>query len=49
MDEEQQRLADHDLIVLQFPLYWYTGPALLKEWLDLVWLQGFAYGESGGA
>jgi glutathione-regulated potassium-efflux system ancillary protein KefG len=45
---EQARLVDHDLIVLQFPLYWYTGPALLKEWLDLVWLQGFAYGEGGG-
>jgi glutathione-regulated potassium-efflux system ancillary protein KefG len=45
--EEQQRLADHDLIVLQFPLYWYSGPALLKEWLDLVWLHGFAYGETG--
>jgi glutathione-regulated potassium-efflux system ancillary protein KefG len=45
VDEEQQRLTAHDLIVLQFPLYWYTGPALLKEWLDLVWLQDFAYGE----
>jgi glutathione-regulated potassium-efflux system ancillary protein KefG len=44
---EQARLVEHDLIVLQFPLYWYTGPALLKEWLDLVWLQGFAYGEGG--
>lgn len=45
---EQARLADHELIVLQFPLYWYTGPALLKEWLDLVWLKGFAYGPNGG-
>jgi glutathione-regulated potassium-efflux system ancillary protein KefG len=49
VDDEQQRLAGHELIVLQFPLYWYTGPALLKEWLDLVWLQGFAYGAEGGA
>jgi glutathione-regulated potassium-efflux system ancillary protein KefG len=45
---EQARLVEHDLIVLQFPLYWYTAPALLKEWLDLVWLQGFAYGDGGG-
>jgi len=44
VDDEQHRLTAHELIVLQFPLYWYTGPALLKEWLDLVWLQGFAYG-----
>jgi glutathione-regulated potassium-efflux system ancillary protein KefG len=45
--DEQSELAQHDLIVLQFPLYWYTGPALLKEWLDLVWIEGFAYGEGG--
>lgn len=44
---EQQLLLDHDLIVLQFPLYWYSAPALLKEWLDLVWLHGFAYGQAG--
>ena len=42
---EQERLRAHDVIVLQFPLYWYSGPALLKEWQDLVWLHGFAYGE----
>jgi glutathione-regulated potassium-efflux system ancillary protein KefG len=45
VDDEQQRLGEHEVIVLQFPLYWFTGPALLKEWLDLVWLQGFAYGD----
>ena len=43
--QEQQRLIDHDVIVLQFPLSWFSGPALLKEWLDLVWLHGFAYGD----
>jgi glutathione-regulated potassium-efflux system ancillary protein KefG len=46
---EQELLATHGLIVLQFPLYWYSAPALLKEWLDLVWLHGFAYGETAGA
>jgi glutathione-regulated potassium-efflux system ancillary protein KefG len=46
---EQARLLAHDTIVLQFPLYWYSSPALLKEWLDLVWLHGFAYGEEGRA
>jgi glutathione-regulated potassium-efflux system ancillary protein KefG len=44
---EQQRLLTHDVIALQFPLYWYSMPALLKEWLDLVWLHGFAYGKKG--
>lgn len=44
---EQRLLLDHDVIALQFPLYWYSAPALLKEWLDLVWLHGFAYGHAG--
>jgi glutathione-regulated potassium-efflux system ancillary protein KefG len=39
----------HDVIALQFPFYWYSMPALLKEWLDLVWLHGFAYGKTGHA
>ncbi|MDB5458626.1 MAG: oxidoreductase [Caulobacteraceae bacterium] len=46
---EQKRLLDHAVIGLQFPLYWYSAPALLKEWLDLVWLYGFAYGQGGAA
>jgi glutathione-regulated potassium-efflux system ancillary protein KefG len=46
---EQKRLCAHELIVLQFPLYWYSTPALLKEWLDLVWLHGYAYGDTGRA
>ena len=36
-------------VVVQFPLYWYSTPALLKEWFDLVWLHGFAYGRGGTA
>ncbi len=46
---EQKRLLDHAVIGLQFPLYCYSIPALLKEWLDLVWLHGFAYGAGGEA
>lgn len=46
---EQQRLLEHDVIVFQFPLYWYSTPALLKEWIDLVLEHGFAYGETGVA
>lgn len=44
---EQALLTAHAVILLQFPLYWYSCPALLKEWLDLVWLHGFAYGRNG--
>ena len=43
---EQQLLVDHDIIVFQHPLYWYSSPALLKEWMDLVLEHGFAYGDT---
>lgn len=46
---EQNHLVGHDIIVLQHPVYWYSGPALLKEWLDVVLQHGFAYGEEGTA
>ncbi len=48
IDQEQRRLSEHDAIVLQFPLYWYSTPSLVKEWMDLVLEHGFAYGETGG-
>ena len=44
---EQERLLDHRVLVLQHPLYWYSAPALLKEWLDIVLEHGFAYGGDG--
>ena len=46
---EKELLQAHDLIVLQHPFYWYSSPALLKEWLDLVLEYGFAYGPGGDA
>lgn len=47
VDREQKRLLDHDIIIMQFPLMWYSTPSLLKEWQDLVLEYGFAYGEGG--
>lgn len=47
VDREQQRLVDHDVIVFQFPMFWYAAPSLLKEWTDLVLEQGFAFGPDG--
>ncbi|WP_028763550.1 NAD(P)H-dependent oxidoreductase [Shewanella colwelliana] len=47
IEQEQQRLVDHDIIIFQFPLYWYSTPAMLKEWQDLVLEYGFAYGTDG--
>lgn len=42
---EQALLRDADWVVFQHPLYWYSAPALLKEWIDVVLEQGFAYGD----
>jgi len=47
IDREQQRLLDHDVILFQYPLFWYSTPSLIKEWEDLVLEHGFAYGSGG--
>ena len=47
IDKEQARLLAHDVILFQFPLFWYSCPALMKEWIDLVLEHGFAFGENG--
>lgn len=49
VDREQALLLEHDVIVFQHPVYWYSCPAILKEWLDLVLEHGFAYGRAGTA
>lgn len=36
VEEEQARLLNYDRIILQFPLYWYQAPAILKVWIDRV-------------
>lgn len=46
-DIEQQRLLEHDVILFQFPLFWYSSPSIVKEWQDLVLEHGFAYGSGG--
>ncbi|MEM8570926.1 MAG: NAD(P)H-dependent oxidoreductase [Pseudomonadota bacterium] len=47
VDREQRRLLESDVILFQFPLFWYSIPSLLKEWIDLVLEHGFAYGAGG--
>ena len=47
VNREQQLLLSHDIIVFQHPFYWYSCPALLKQWEDLVLEYGFAYGTHG--
>ena len=47
--QEQELLEKHDVVIFQFPLFWYSTPALLKEWQDLVLEHGWAFGSTGNA
>jgi NAD(P)H dehydrogenase (quinone) len=44
IEAEQQKLLWADVVVLQFPLWWFTVPAILKGWIDRVFAHGFAIG-----
>lgn len=46
---EQSLLLQHDVILFQHPFYWYSAPAMVKQWQDLVLEHGWAYGASGTA
>ena len=46
---EQKLLLEHDIVVLHHPFFWYSTPAILKEWQDLVLEHGWAYGSDGHA
>lgn len=46
---EQRLLVEHDVLIWQHPFFWYSVPALLKEWADLVLEHGWAYGDGGDA
>ncbi|MBU7598413.1 NAD(P)H-dependent oxidoreductase [Streptomyces sp. P38-E01] len=41
---EQEKVAWADVLVFQFPLWWFGPPAILKGWFDRVFVQGFAFG-----
>jgi len=47
VQHEQELLLQHDIIVLHHPLYWYSVPPLMKQWIDLVLEHGWAYGHTG--
>ena len=46
---EQKLLEQHDIIFMQHPFYWYSAPAIIKQWTDLVLEHGWAYGHTGKA
>ena len=46
---EQQKLVDADIIVLQFPVFWYSYPSLMHRWMEDVFEHGFSHGSKGKA
>lgn len=47
--KEQRLIEAHDRIFLQFPIFWYSVPAVLKSWIDEVLSHGWVYGPGGEA
>ena len=45
---EQARIDRADALVLVYPVYWWSFPALLKGWIDRVFSNGWAYDEAPG-
>ncbi|QPG06819.1 NAD(P)H-dependent oxidoreductase [Salinimonas marina] len=43
--DEQNKLLSSDLLIFQFPLWWWSFPSMLKGWVDRVLSSGFAYGK----
>lgn len=40
---EQRKVAEADLVIFHFPVWWFSMPAILKGWFDRVFSRGFAY------
>jgi NAD(P)H dehydrogenase (quinone) len=46
--EEQRLIESADTVVLAFPVHWWSMPAVLKGWIDRVFIRGWAYGRAEG-
>lgn len=46
---EQSRIDRSDALVLVYPVYWWTMPAILKGWIDRVFTNGWAYDDTSEA
>ena len=47
ISKEQRKIEEHDSLILQFPIYWFNCPSLMKKWLDEVFTNGWTYGNNG--
>ena len=44
---EQEKLIWADIIVLQFPVFWFSAPSILHRWIEQTFLHGFSHGSKG--
>lgn len=49
VEAEQAKLVAADVIVLQYPLFWYAMPSILQRWMEEVFQHGFSHGSTGRA
>jgi len=42
--QELDKLLWADLLILNFPIFWFSAPAMLKGWIDRVLVSGVCYG-----
>jgi len=49
VEQEQELMTAHEIIIWHHPFYMYGAPALLKQWIDLVLEYGWAHGRGGDA
>jgi NAD(P)H dehydrogenase (quinone) len=43
IQKEQDKLRWGDVVIFQFPLWWFGLPAILKGWFDRIFAAGYAY------
>jgi glutathione-regulated potassium-efflux system ancillary protein KefG len=49
IDKKGTNMSQHNIITRQHPMYWYSCPPLMKQWIDMVPEHNWAYGKKGTA
>ena len=47
LKKDQERLLRNDIIIFQFPLFWYNTPSSLRKWIEVVFQYGFSHFSKG--
>ena len=47
IENEQKKLKDADIIIFQYPIFWYNWPSILQKYVEEVFSHGFAFGSKG--